>query len=148
MFGGALSTRALVEAQSQSHVWFIFLAPVGFFLYLVASIAETNRAPFDLPEAESELVAGYMTEYSGFRWALYFLAEYANMIVVSSIATMLFLGGWLRPFPNTRALDFLDYVPMLLMLLVRRLLALSRAKAARGRAEDVYGWRGRDCVLC
>ncbi len=118
MFGGALSTRALVEAQSQSHMWFIFLAPVGFFLYLVASIAETNRAPFDLPEAESELVAGYMTEYSGFRWALYFLAEYANMIVVSSIATVLFLGGWLRPFPNTRALDFLDYVPMLLMLLV------------------------------
>jgi NADH-quinone oxidoreductase subunit H len=118
MFGGALSTRALVEAQAQSHVWFIFLVPVGFFLYLVASIAETNRAPFDLPEAESELVAGYMTEYSGFRWALYFLAEYANMIVVSSIATVLFLGGWLRPFPNTRALDFLDYVPMLLMLLV------------------------------
>jgi NADH-quinone oxidoreductase subunit H len=118
MFGGALSTRALVEAQAQSHVWFIFLVPVGFFLYLVASIAETNRAPFDLPEAESELVAGYMTEYSGFRWALYFLAEYANMIVVSSIATVLFLGGWLRPFPNTRALDFVDYVPMLLMLLV------------------------------
>jgi NADH-quinone oxidoreductase subunit H len=118
MFGGALSTRALVEAQAQSHMWFIFLVPVGFFLYLVASIAETNRAPFDLPEAESELVAGYMTEYSGFRWALYFLAEYANMIVVSSIATVLFLGGWLRPFPNTRALDFVDYVPMLLMLLV------------------------------
>jgi NADH-quinone oxidoreductase subunit H len=118
MFGGALSTRSLVEAQAQSHMWFIFLVPVGFFLYLVASIAETNRAPFDLPEAESELVAGYMTEYSGFRWALYFLAEYANMIVVASIATVLFLGGWLRPFPNTRALDFLDYVPMLLMLLV------------------------------
>src|ERR1700689_3453825 len=118
MFGGALSARALVDPQANGHVWFIFLAPVGFFLYLVASIAETNRAPFDLPEAEAELVAGYLTEYSGFRWALYFLAEYANMIVVSSIATVLFLGGWLRPFPNTRALDFVDYVPMLLMLLV------------------------------
>jgi NADH-quinone oxidoreductase subunit H len=73
---------------------------VAAFIYLVASIAETNRAPFDLPEAESELVAGYMTEYSGFRWSLYFLGEYANMIVVGSIATTLFLGGWLRPFPN------------------------------------------------
>jgi NADH-quinone oxidoreductase subunit H len=118
MLGGTLSTRGLVEVQSQSHLWFIFLVPIGFFLYLVASIAETNRAPFDLPEAESELVAGYMTEYSGFRWALYFLAEYTNMIVVASIATTLFLGGWLRPFPNTRMFDFLDYLPMLLMLLV------------------------------
>ncbi len=118
MFGGALSTRALVDAQAQGHVWFIFLAPVGFFLYLIASIAETNRAPFDMPEAESELVAGYMTEYSGFRWALYFLAEYTNMIVVASIATTLFLGGWLRPFAGSHAADFLDYVPMLLMLLV------------------------------
>ncbi len=118
MFGGTLSTRALVEVQQHSGIWFIFVAPVGFFLYLVASIAETNRAPFDMPEAESELVAGYMTEYSGFRWARYFLAEYANMIVVASIATVLFLGGWLRPFPNTAALNFLDYIPMLLMLLV------------------------------
>jgi NADH-quinone oxidoreductase subunit H len=82
----------------------------------VASIAETNRAPFDLPEAESELVAGYMTEYSGFRWALYFLAEYTNMVVVASIATTLFLGGWLRPFAGSRAFDFLDYLPSALML--------------------------------
>ncbi len=118
MLGGTLSTRGLVEAQAQSHVWFVFVAPVGFFLYLVASIAETNRAPFDMPEAESELVAGYMTEYSGFRWALYFLAEYTNMIVVASIATTLFLGGWLRPFSNWHRADFLDYVPMLLMILV------------------------------
>ncbi len=113
-----LSIRGIVEMQSAQGVWFIFLAPIAFFIYLVASIAETNRAPFDLPEAESELVAGYMTEYSGFRWALYFLAEYANMMVVASVATTLFLGGWLRPFSSISALNFLDYVPMLLMLLV------------------------------
>jgi NADH-quinone oxidoreductase subunit H len=118
ILGGTLNTSALVNVQAEQHVWFIFVAPIGFFLYLVASIAETNRAPFDLPEAESELVAGYMTEYSGFRWALYFLAEYTNMIVVASIATTLFLGGWLRPFASTKAFNFLDYVPMLLMLLV------------------------------
>jgi NADH-quinone oxidoreductase subunit H len=82
----------------------------------VASIAETNRAPFDLPEAESELVAGYMTEFSGFRWSLYFLAEYTNMIVVASVATTLFLGGWLRPFAGIRWLNFLDLVPPLLMI--------------------------------
>ena len=75
-------SREIMEAQDDYGVWFVFAAPVGFFIYVVASIAETNRAPFDLPEAESELVAGYMTEYSGFRWALYFLAEYTNMIVV------------------------------------------------------------------
>jgi NADH-quinone oxidoreductase subunit H len=94
------------------------LAPVAFFCYLVASIAETNRAPFDLPEAESELVAGYMTEFSGFRWSLYFLAEYANMIVVASVATTLFLGGWLRPFAHVSWLNVLDFVPTLLMVIV------------------------------
>src|SRR6266852_3118091 len=118
LLAGTLSTRRIVEVQSEQGVWFIFLAPVRFFVYMVASIAETNRAPFDLPEAESELVAGYMTEYSGFRWALYFLAEYANMIVVAAIATTIFLGGWLRPFSGVRALDFLDYLPPLLMLLI------------------------------
>src|SRR6266852_5112022 len=98
LLAGTLSMHRIVEIQAGAGVWFIFLAPVGFFIYLVASIAETNRAPFDLPEAESELVAGYMTEYSGFRWSLSFLAEYTNMIVVASVATTLFLGGWLRPF--------------------------------------------------
>src|SRR6202171_308628 len=105
LLAGTLSTREIIEAQGDYGVWFVFAAPVGFFIYVVASIAETNRAPFDLPEAESELVAGYMTEYSGFRWALYFLAEYTNMVVVASIATTLFLGGWLRPFPNVAWLE-------------------------------------------
>ncbi|HEY6266544.1 MAG TPA: complex I subunit 1 family protein [Candidatus Acidoferrum sp.] len=116
LFAGTLNIKSIVEAQATQGVWFGFLAPVAFFTYLVASIAETNRAPFDLPEAESELVAGYMTEFSGFRWSLYFLAEYTNMIVVASVATTLFLGGWLRPFAGIRWLNFLDFVPPLLMI--------------------------------
>src|SRR5438094_557356 len=116
LFTGTLNIKSIVEAQSNEGIWFVMLAPVAFFTYLVASIAETNRAPFDLPEAESELVAGYMTEFSGFRWSLYFLAEYTNMIVVASVATTLFLGGWLRPFANVRWLNFLDYLPPLLMM--------------------------------
>src|SRR6266849_2512687 len=118
LFTGTLNIKSIVEAQSKEGIWFVLLAPVAFFTYLVASIAETNRAPFDLPEAESELVAGYMTEFSGFRWSLYFLAEYTNMIVVASVATTLFLGGWLRPFASVRWLDFLDFVPPLLMIAV------------------------------
>lgn len=118
LLSGSLQIRAIVVAQQRDGVWFCFLAPVAFFTYLVASIAETNRAPFDLPEAESELVAGYMTEYSGFRWALYFLGEYANMIVVGSVATTLFLGGWLRPFPNVYWLNWLDFLPALIIALV------------------------------
>ncbi|MGA2300265.1 MAG: complex I subunit 1 family protein [Candidatus Acidiferrum sp.] len=113
LLAGTLKIRAIVDAQQHFGVWFVFLAPVAFFIYVVASIAETNRAPFDLPEAESELVAGYMTEYSGFRWALYFLGEYANMIVVGAVATTLFLGGWLRPFPNVRWMNWLDALPAL-----------------------------------
>ena len=115
LFAGTLNITAIVEAQRNQGIWFGLLAPVALFTYLVASIAETNRAPFDLPEAESELVAGYMTEFSGFRWSLYFLAEYTNMIVVASVATTLFLGGWLRPFPRTHWLDFIDFLPPLLM---------------------------------
>src|SRR6202521_5723048 len=118
LLAGTLNIKSIVAAQGTQRVWFGFLAPVAFFTYLVASIAETNRAPFDLPEAESELVAGYMTEFSGFRWSLYFLAEYTNMIVVASVATTLFLGGWLRPFAGVPWLNFLDFVPALLMMLV------------------------------
>ena len=119
LFAGTLNVTSIVEAQRNQGIWFGLLAPVAFFTYLVASIAETNRAPFDLPEAESELVAGYMTEFSGFRWSLYFLAEYTNMIVVASVATTLFLGGWLRPFPRTHGLvDLIDFLPSLLMVVI------------------------------
>src|SRR6266852_5399555 len=118
LLAGTLSMHRIVEIQAGARVWFIFLAPVGFFIYLVASIAETNRAPFDLPEAESELVAGYMTEFSGVRWSLSFLAEYTNMIVVASVATTLFLGGWLRPFAGVPWLNFLDFVPSLLLVAI------------------------------
>ncbi|MGA7188748.1 MAG: NADH-quinone oxidoreductase subunit NuoH [Candidatus Acidiferrales bacterium] len=100
LLAGSLSMKDIVQAQLDQGVWFIFSVPFGFFIYLVGSMAETNRAPFDLPEAESELVAGYMTEYSGFRWSLYFLAEYANMVIVAGIATTVFLGGWLRPLAS------------------------------------------------
>jgi NADH-quinone oxidoreductase subunit H len=101
---GTLSMIGIVEAQRAQGVWFVFkFFPLGFIAFVVfaiAMIAETNRAPFDLPEAESELVAGFHTEYSGFRWSLFFLAEYAAMLAVSSMAVTLWLGGWLRPFPN------------------------------------------------
>ena len=108
MVAGTLSMQGIVKAQLDRQVWFAFsnygLMFIPFVTYSIAAVAETNRAPFDLPEAESELVAGFHTEYSGFRWALYFLAEYANMFVVSSIAVTLFLGGWLSPFASIGAL--------------------------------------------
>ena len=139
LLSGTFSIRGIVAAQQQQGVWFIFLAPVAAFIYLVASIAETNRAPFDLPEAESELVAGYMTEYSGFRWALYFLGEYANMIVVGSIATTLFLGGWLRPFPNVHWLNWLDFLPALIIALIG-VYSLYRAGKQPVKVQTMFMW--------
>jgi NADH-quinone oxidoreductase subunit H len=111
LMAGTLSMVGIVHAQQNAGVWYIFVQPVAFVLVLIGGLAETNRAPFDLPEAEQELTGGFHTEYSGMRFALFFLAEYANMIVVSSVVTTLFLGGWLRPFPNVAALAFLDVVP-------------------------------------
>jgi NADH-quinone oxidoreductase subunit H len=102
---GTLSMIGIVEAQKAQGEWFVFkffpLGIIAFGVFAIAMVAETNRAPFDLPEAESELTAGFHTEYSGFRWSLFFLAEYSAMIAVSSIAVTLWLGGWLRPFPNS-----------------------------------------------
>jgi len=93
------SISEIVRQQSGSIFnWYFFKQPVAFFVYLISAIAETNRNPFDLPEAESELVAGYHTEYSGMRFGIFFLGEYANMITVSAIAASLFFGGWNGPF--------------------------------------------------
>jgi NADH-quinone oxidoreductase subunit H len=97
LISGTLSINEIVAKQAAS-VPFVILQPLGFLLYFIAAIAETNRAPFDLPEAEQELVAGYHTEYSGFRFALYFIAEYVNVLTVSAIAATLFFGGWTGPF--------------------------------------------------
>ena len=139
LLAGTLNVRAIVEAQRTDQVWYVFLAPVGFVIYLIASIAETNRAPFDIPEAESELVAGYMTEYSGFRWSLYFLGEYANMIVVGSVGVTLFLGGWMRPFPNISWLGWLDVSPALLLVVTGAYCAV-RAGKQPARAQVLFLW--------
>src|SRR5581483_7069230 len=111
LVAGSLSMVGIVNAQYNQHVWYIFAQPIAFGIVLIGGLAETNRAPFDLPEAEQELTGGFHTEYSGMRFALFFLAEYANMIVVSSVVTTLFLGGWLPPFPNVSWLRVLYYVP-------------------------------------
>jgi len=103
LLAGSLSLREVVMNQSGYWwyvipKWYIFLQPLGFLIYMTAGVAETNRAPFDFPEAEQELVAGYHTEYSSMGFALFFMAEYINMVTVSAVATSLYLGGWLGPF--------------------------------------------------
>ena len=143
MVAGTLSMQGIVKAQQERHIWFIVenygFMIVPFVVYIIAATAETNRAPFDLPEAESELVAGFHTEYSGFRWALYFLAEYANIFVVSSVAVTLFWGGWLRPFPNVAWLAFPGQqalsVPAVLRIR-RKLLRAGQEAEGPGAAED------------
>jgi NADH-quinone oxidoreductase subunit H len=95
ILAGDVNLGAIVQAQHR--VWYVIAQPLGFVLYVISATAEVNRAPFDLPEAEQELVAGYLTEYSGLKWGLYFLGEYINMVTVSAIAATLFLGGWYGP---------------------------------------------------
>jgi len=148
LMAGTLSMVGIVNAQYDQHVWYIFAQPVAFVLVLIGGLAETNRAPFDLPEAEQELTGGFHTEYRGMRFALFFLAEYANMIVVSSVATTLFLGGWLRPFPNVAALGFLDFVPSWAWFLIKSFMFLYifiwvRATLPRYRYDQLMrlGWK-------
>jgi NADH-quinone oxidoreductase subunit H len=148
LMAGTLSMVGIVEAQRQRGLWFAFVQPVAFVIYFVGALAETNRAPFDLPEAEQELTGGFHTEYSGMRFAMFFLAEYANMIVVSSVATTLFWGGWLRPFPNVAALSFLDLVPGWIWFLLKTFVFLYlflwiRATLPRYRYDQLMrlGWK-------
>jgi NADH-quinone oxidoreductase subunit H len=154
---GTLSMIGIVQAQQAQHVWFIFkffpLGLMAFFIFAVAMVAETNRAPFDLPEAESELTAGFHTEYSGFRWSLFFLAEYSAMIAVSSIAVTLWLGGWMRPFPNAWSGEAWDLVfslmPGLTFLFLAALTFYSTArmpKHSRFRVQTI-GLAGFGAVL-
>jgi NADH-quinone oxidoreductase subunit H len=96
MITGSLSLTRIVEAQSS--VWFVLYQPLGFIIYLISAVAECSRTPFDLTECDNELVAGYQTEYSSMKFALYYLAEYAHILVVSSVAVTLFFGGWHGPF--------------------------------------------------
>jgi len=144
----SLSLVEIIEAQKRFHVWFIFPGLIAFFLYFLAGTAETNRIPFDLPEAESELVAGFHTEYSGMKWSFFFLGEYANMVTISSIATTLFFGGWLRPFPNVSQLAFLDIVPGIVWFLAKVSLFMLtyiwfRATFPRYRFDQLMdlGWK-------
>src|SRR5256712_6740478 len=148
MLAGSLSLVNIVKAQQSSGVWYVFYQPVAFLLFFICGVAETNRAPFDLPEAESELVAGFHTEYSGFRFSLFFLAEYANMITVSAMAVTLFWGGWLRPFPNVAALAFLDLIPPVLWFAAKVIVFLYfylwfRASWPRYRYDQLMklGWQ-------
>jgi len=145
---GSLSMVKIVEAQQMAGVWFGFIQPVAFLIFFIGGLAETNRAPFDMPEAEQELTGGFHTEYSGMRFALFFLAEYANMIVVSSVATTLFLGGWLRPFPNVEWLAFLSIVPPWIWFFLKTFIFLYvflwiRATLPRYRYDQLMalGWK-------
>ena len=148
LMAGTLSMVGIVESQREAGLWFAFVQPVAFVIFFIGALAETNRAPFDMPEAEQELTGGFHTEYSGMRFALFFLAEYANMIVVSCVATTLFLGGWLRPFPSVEALSFLDLVPAWIWFLFKTFVFLYiflwiRATLPRYRYDQLMrlGWK-------
>ena len=144
----SLSLVQIVENQREAEVWYIFYQPLAFVLFFICGMAETNRLPFDLPEAETELVGGFHTEYSGFRFSLFFIAEYAAMVTVSAVAVTLFLGGWLRPFPNVEWLSFLDLIPPLLWFVIKVFLLLYvfiwiRGTLPRYRFDQLmrYGWK-------
>jgi len=122
MLAGSLSLREIVDQQAGYWFgfiprWYLFLQPLGFVIYMIAGVAETNRAPFDFPEAEQELVAGYHTEYSSMSFALFFLAEYINMVTVSAVATDLFLGGWHGPFPLPAGFEWIWFLVKVFALL-------------------------------
>ncbi len=137
MWAGTLSMVGIVHAQLDQGIWFIAAQPLGFVIYIIAAIAEVNRAPFDLPEAEQELTAGYLTEYSGLRWSLYQMSEYINMITVSAVASTLFFGGWsffgfgLERIPGVSILIFLVKVAFFLFLFIWLRATLPRIRYDR-----------------
>src|SRR5438067_13757040 len=146
MLAGSLSLREIVINQSGYwwHViprWYIFLQPVGFLIYMTAGVAETNRAPFDFPEAEQELVAGYHTEYSSMSFALFFMAEYINMVTVSAVATSLYLGGWLGPFSERFGIGWIWF--MVKVLLILFFYVWMRWTLPRYRYDQLmeFGWK-------
>jgi len=139
LFTGSLNLMDIVKAQED--VWFIFIQPIGFIIFLIASVAELNRTPFDLPEAESELVAGYHVEYSGFRWAFFMLSEYVYFFAMASLTTVLFLGGW-------HPVLFLDFIPGAVWFALKFsaivfLLIWFRVTFPRLRADQLmeFGWK-------
>ena len=145
---GTLSMVGIVEAQREEGIWFAFIQPVALVLVFIGGLAETNRVPFDLPEAEAELTGGFHTEYSGMRFALFFLAEYANIMVASAVVTVIFFGGWMRPFPNVAALSFLDLIPAWMWFLSKVFVFLYifiwiRATLPRYRYDQLMslGWK-------
>ncbi|MGM7703057.1 NADH-quinone oxidoreductase subunit NuoH [Pseudalkalibacillus sp. Hm43] len=136
---GSLNLVEIVEAQQ--NLAYLFVQPLAFFIFLVASVAELNRTPFDLPEAESELVAGYHVEYSGFRWAFFMLTEYVYLFAMASITTILFLGGW-NPVP------FLEFIPGVIWFAIKFsiivfIMIWLRATLPRLRADQLmsFGWK-------
>jgi NADH-quinone oxidoreductase subunit H len=143
LVSGTLNIRGIVEAQQRSGAWFIFLAPAGFLIYLIASIAQSNRIPFDLPEQRPEAVSGDTAEYGGFRWCLYFLAEHSNRIVVASVATTLFLGGW----PTEPWLYRLGYLPPILIVMVG-VYCIYRAGKQPVPAQSLWMWALALVCLC
>jgi NADH-quinone oxidoreductase subunit H len=120
IMAGSLNLNDIVKAQRDS-IYGMYVIPqfVAFIVFTIAAIAETNRTPFDLPEAESELVAGYFVEYTGFRFALFFLGEYIAMFIMASLAAVCFLGGWSIPWYITKVLPFLNYVPGIVWFLLK-----------------------------
>ncbi|TAJ09815.1 MAG: NADH-quinone oxidoreductase subunit NuoH [Nitrospirae bacterium] len=153
LLAGSLSLVKITEAQAGGFWhWYVFAFPFpqifAFVVYVISSVAETNRLPFDLPEAESELVAGFFTEYSGMRFAFFFLAEYANMILVSCIAAALFLGGWNAPYPGTLLPETLAWVEGVMWFTVKVYFFLFlffwlRATLPRLRYDQLmrFGWK-------
>ncbi|XJZ27132.1 NADH-quinone oxidoreductase subunit NuoH [Bacillota bacterium Lsc_1132] len=140
LLSGSLNLNDIVETQK--HGWFILLQPIGFIVFFIASVAELNRTPFDLPEAESELVAGYHVEYSGFRWAFFMLAEYVYLFAMTALVTVLFLGGWTAP------LGVLSFIPGAVWFALKFSVVLFmyiwlRVTFPRFRADQLmeFGWK-------